>query len=195
MLLSCIASCSTALWSLLRRADSRFHLFIFSHDRFILHCNLHKKRHPSLLPSLCSPPTHIYRHAATDELNLDSAVVKLCLIMLLLFFVAVALIQLFSSISFSCFSAPRNSSPAVISSLCLLGRLGRGGEGEVGRGIRRARFPSTDLKRVKSIFRGNLWSSTESLSGKLPYGSAAEPHAGLLSLERVPDRWITVTAL
>lgn len=77
MLLSCIARCCMALWCLLQRADSSFHLFIFRHDWLFLHCNLHKKHYPSPLPSLCSPPTHIYRHAATDKLNLDSAVAKL----------------------------------------------------------------------------------------------------------------------
>lgn len=98
MLLSCIAWCCTALWSLLQCTDRHFHLFIFSHGRSILNCNLHKKCYSSLLPSLCSPPTHIYRHAATNGLNLDSTVAKLCLITLLLFYHAMALIQLFSSL-------------------------------------------------------------------------------------------------
>lgn len=137
MLLSCIPSCCTALWSPLQHPDSRFHPFVSSHDRFILHCNLHKKLYPSFLPSLCSPPTHIYRHAATDKLNLDSAVAQLYLIMLLHFHITGASIQLFSSLFFYLiqshfflrFSAPFNSTKTPLqqfhSHLSLLG----GGEG------------------------------------------------------------------
>lgn len=86
---------------------ARFHVFVYRRGRLIVHCNPHTKRYPSLLLSLCSLPTHIYRRAATDELNLDGAVAKLCLIMLLLFYLSVTLIQLFSSISFCLIIPPR----------------------------------------------------------------------------------------
>lgn len=35
--------------------------------------------------AFCFTPTHIYRHAATDELNLDQVVAKVCQILLLIF--------------------------------------------------------------------------------------------------------------
>lgn len=71
------------------RADRRFHLMIFIHSFCIVTC----VRSTILLFFLafCIPPTHIYRHAATDKLNLDSAVAKLYLIMLLIFYLALEL--------------------------------------------------------------------------------------------------------
>lgn len=92
--------------------------------------------------------------------------------MLLLFYLAVALIQLFVYF-FSAFLRSSQFLPCQLFQACWVGSR-----------IQWARFLGTDLKRLKLIFRGNPWSSTESLSGK-----CWAPLTGL------PNRWITVSGL
>lgn len=78
-----------------------------------LHCYL-RKAAPSISSflSFCSPPTHTHGCAVTHQLNLDSAVAKLCLVtlllLLLLLYFAAASAQLLSPASFLLFNSRAN---------------------------------------------------------------------------------------